>query len=207
MATARALLGQAQRITINIGGGSNSPGLIIEDTDTISFFNTAPFPVEIQFICANGPVFNNIARIAPNQSSPAQAPQKTQITTDYLIINLNTGAAQGPYSIEVTINPQTPAPLLIPVVSAAPPANETVVSIPTYGWIQFDFDVAYALTWSSSGVFPSGNYGPGLSPSWQVPPGNEIPTLTYSLNSGLPKGGGPQMKIAKVGGGGVKIRS
>jgi len=207
MATARALLGQAQRITINTSGQSDSPGLVIGDTDTISFYNTAPFPVEIHFICANGPVFNDIARIATNQSSPAQSPQKTQITTDYVIVNLNTGATQGPYSIEVTINPQTPAPLLIPIVSAAPPANETVIAIPTNGWLQFNLDVAYAITWSNSGVFPNGTFGPGMSPAWQVPAGNSLNTLTYSLNSNVLLATAQIGKAAKVGGGTVKIRS
>ncbi len=206
MATARAFLGQLQRININASGQSDSPGVVAGDTDTISFYNAAPFPVGIHFICANGPVFNDIARIAPNQTSPAQSPQKTQITTNYMVINLNDNAAQGPYSIEVTINPQIPAPLLIPIVSAAPPANETVVSMPEGGWLQFDFDAAYTITWTPTGVFPGGQVGPGMSPAYRVPTGNQVNLVTYSSSSGM-EGGTPISKVLKVGGGTVKIRS
>ena len=206
MATARAFLGQLQRININASGQADTLGLVIGDTDTVSFYNAAPFPVGIHFICANGPVFNDIARIAPNQTSPAQSPQKTQITTNYMIINLNDNAAQGPYSIEVTINPQTPAPLLIPIVSGAPPANETVVSIPEDGWLQFDFDAAYTITWTPTGVFPDGQLGPGMSAAYQVPTGNQVNLVTYSSSSGM-EGGTPISKLLKVGGGTVKIRS
>jgi hypothetical protein len=178
MATARVPLGASQRIDINASGESDSPGLVIGDSDTLSFYNGTPYPVSIHFICANGPVFNDIVNLPRNTWSTPQRPQKTQITTDY-DINSSVLGSHGPYSVEVTINPQNPAPLLIEVEGSTPYDDE--LAIPVNGWIQCNLDVQYEIAWNPVGVFPSGTYGPGLTPAWQAATGNQVLTATYTI--------------------------
>jgi hypothetical protein len=196
MATARVPITNAlHEIDINVDGESDSPGISIGPNDTVEFHNLAAFSVSIQFICANGPVFNNIASIAPGKTSAAQSPQIDEITTDYNVLNLNTGDSQGPYSIEVGINTNTvPAPLLVPIASANPPDDMATVAVPQNGWIQFDLDASYNLAWLTSNVFPapSNPIGPGLSPTYQAQTGNQNGSSDYTLTStaGTPPGGG-----------------
>lgn len=199
MATVKAPLGALQRIPIDINGQPTLPGIVIGPTDSVEFFNGAPFPVSIQFICANGPVFSDIARINSNSTSSPQTPQKSQITTDYTITNINTGVPQGPYAIEVGINPQTvPAPMLVPVSGGQPASAEKNVSVPINGWLQFNLqDGAYTITWTPSGVFPSGTFPQGMTTPAKAQTGNQILNSSYTLDG--PKG--------VTGGGTVKIRS
>ena len=139
MATARVPRAEAlYGIQIDITGESESPGIPILPTDQVEFTNNAPFPVMIKFICANGPVFNDIQRISSRATSSAQTPQKREITTDYYIQNLNTQTWQGPYSIEVGTNPNSvAAPLYIPISGGNPPKsgspNMSTVAIPQRG--------------------------------------------------------------------------
>jgi|SRR5579863_3900414 len=206
MATARVPVANTlYQVTINISGQSNSPGIIIGPTDSIEFKNLAPYPVQIQFICANGPVFNNIVSIAANGGiSPAQSPLETQITTDYNIINVNNpNSSQGPYSIMVGINTKTvAAPLYVPITSCEPPTspNMGTVAIPQNGWLEFNLDQAYNLSWNPSSAFPtpSNPVGPGTY-TIQAQNGNQNLVAAYTLNDGKP--------VAKTGGGGVKITS
>jgi hypothetical protein len=178
MATARVPLGAVQQIEINATGESDSPGLVMGNSDTLRFYNGTPYPVTIQFICANGPVFNEIKNLARNTWSTPQSPLKTQITTNYEIVSSVLGT-HGPYSVEVTLNTQNPAPLLIEVESSNPDEDE--VAIPINGWIQCDLDVQYEIEWSPVGVFPSGTYGPGLTPAWQAATGNQDSVATYTI--------------------------
>jgi hypothetical protein len=178
MATARVPLGAVQQIEINATGESDSPGLVMGNSDTLRFYNGTPYPVTIQFVCANGPVFDDIDNLPHNTWSTPQSPQKTQITTGYEIVSSVLGT-HGPYSVEVTLNTQNPAPLLIEVEGAAP--DESEVAIPVNGWIQFDLDAEYEIEWQPAGVFPSGTYGPGLTPSWQAATGNQDSVANYTL--------------------------
>jgi len=186
-------------IVINTTGGSDSPGIIIGDTDTIRFQNDSPFSVAINFICENGPVFTDISDLPRTSTSSTQSPQKTQITTDYEIVNLSNNSVQGPYSIEVTINEQTAAPLLIPITQCLPPAEMATMAIPQRGWVQFNLDQAYDLAWSPSSAFPapSNPLSKGLSPAYQAATGNQNATATYTFGT----------TTGKTGGGSVKIRS
>jgi len=224
MATARVPIANTPEvallnvINIDTTGQSQSPGIIIGDSDTIEFRNNAPFPVSIQFVCANGPVFNNISRIASNTTTAAQTPQKVQITTDYVITNLNTNLSQGPYSIEVGINTQTvPAPLLVPITGGNPPPGVSTVAVPQSGWIQFSLDQSYNVTWNPSTAF-SGPANPvSGSPVYHAQTGNQ--NVNYTLVSTLPlhlaEAGTLDQDAtydngvtpAAAGGGTVKIRS
>jgi hypothetical protein len=200
MATAKVPLA-LQTINIDLTGQSESPGIVITQSDQIQFFNSAPFPVKIQFICANGPVFSDIASVAPHTWSNPQIPKKNEITTDYKIVNLNTGASQGPYSIEVGINVQTvPAPLLIPITAGNPPANQVTVAVPQNGWIQFHPDGNYSITWTPTGVFPSVTITPTSCGPYKAQNGNQNSNASYSLNSS-------NLSKLVTGSGTVKIHS
>ena len=168
----------AQRIDINSSGEPDSPGLVMSNTDTLAFYNGSPYTVSIQFICANGPVFDDINNLGPNKTSTAQSPKKNQITTDYQISS-SSFPTQGPYSVEVAGNPSVGAPLLIEVAQSTPDEDE--VAIPINGWIQFDLDVEYDIEWTPTGVFPSGKYGPGLTPAWRASSGNAVLEAEYTL--------------------------
>lgn len=179
----------ALRIVITSNGEAQQPDINMGNSDSLTFYNGAPFAVSIQFLCANGPVFDDITRIDSGKSSTAQYPQIPQITTDYQITNLNTQMPQGPYGIQVS-NSNHPAPaLLIPITNGFAPTDPDLqtVSIPQEGWIQFDLDVAYTITWNPQGVFPTPTpptpIGPGLSPPYQAPTGNQVNTTVYTLNS------------------------
>jgi hypothetical protein len=199
MATVRAPLGALQRITIGVNEEPNLPGLSIGPSDSVEFYNASPNAISVQFKCANGPVFNDIASLNPYATSSPQTPQKTEITTDYVVTNLTTHASTGPFSIEIGINVQTvPAPLLVVVTANAPQPNNGTVAVPINGWIQFDLsDGAYVINWTPTGVFPSGTYGPGLITAWQASTGNQAQAATFSLSG--PRG--------VVGGGTVKVGS
>jgi hypothetical protein len=193
------------RIVITLNGQAQQPAINIGNSDNITFYNGASFPVSIQFLCANGPVFNDIARIDPGKSSTAQYPQIPQITTDYQITNLNTQMSQGPYGIQVS-NSNNPAPaLLIPITNGFAPTdpNLQTISIPLQGWIQFNLDLGYTITWNPANAFPTPTppttIGPGLSAPYQAPPGNQVNSAVYTLNSSGIKG--------VVGHGTVKINA
>jgi hypothetical protein len=184
MATARVkypLGATTYEISIDSSGQADYPGLIIGPNDQVEFHNLAPYPVNIQFICANGPVFDDISNLAVNATSTPQAPQIPNITTGYNIINANTNLPTELCSIEVQVTPADPAPLLIPITEGNPPADQEEVAIPINGWIQFDLDQEYEIGWSKSGVFPSGKYGPGLISAFQAATGNQDDDVTYSL--------------------------
>jgi hypothetical protein len=176
----------AVRIVITLQGQAQQPDINIGNSDSITFFNGAPFPVSIQFLCANGPVFNDITRIDPGKSSSPQYPQIPQITTDYQITNLNTQMSQGPYGIQVS-NSNNPAPALqIPITNGLAPTspNLQTVSIPQQGWIQFDLDVKYTINWTPSDPFSTpSTIGPGLTQAYQAAPGNQVNAATYNLTS------------------------
>lgn len=197
MATVRAPLGALHRISIDLNGESLSPGIVIANTDSIEFYNEAMFAVEIQFLCVNGPVFNDIGSIAHGVTSSPQTAQETEITTDYVVKNLSTGALHGPYSIEVGINTQiVPAPLQINVTSAQASPNGGTVAIPMSGWVQFDLsDGAYTINWTPAGVFPAGKYGPGLVTPWQAQTGNQDEDVSFSLSGPTGVTGGGTVKI------------
>jgi hypothetical protein len=179
----------AQRINITLQGQAQQPTIIIGNTDSVSFYNGAPFPVSIQFICANGPVFNDIARIDPNSSSTPQYPQETLITTDYQITNLNTQMSQGPYAIQVGGGPNIPAPLLVPLVNGDPPTNPNMstVSVPLGGWIEFSLDQQYTITWTPAGAFntPNTPIGPGMAGPYRAQTGNQVLAATYNPSPNL----------------------
>ncbi|MFZ0733849.1 MAG: hypothetical protein WAM79_16110 [Candidatus Sulfotelmatobacter sp.] len=204
MATARVPIPEAlYDVHIDLNGESESLGISVLSSDQVEFTNNAPFPVLIKFICANGPVFTDIQSINAGGTSSAQTPQKTEITTDYYIQNLNTKAWQGPYSIQVGINPTVvAAPLYIPIVDGAPPKtgnpNMSTVAVPQRGWVQFNLDQSYNLSWSPSNAFPvvAAPIGPG-NYTYQAQTGNQNQDATYTLAS----------VRGVTGSGTVKIRS
>lgn len=202
MATARVPLDKEreanllQVISIGSTGQPNYPGLVVGNTDTVAFQNLAPFAVKIQFVCANGPVFNDIPSISPTKSSQAQSPQKIDITTDYLIVNLSNNTVQGPFSIEVDSNPQTvPAPLLIPIAAGSPPQNLSSVAVPQSGWIQFSLDNSYDISFVPSTAFTGPANPVSGNPIYHGQATNADVSYTLSTFRGV------------VGGGSVKIRS
>jgi hypothetical protein len=201
VATARVPRAEANHyIVIGIDGTPNTPGLIIAPGDWVEFTNNAPFPVQIVFFCANGPVFNNTSRINTNNSSTSQQPQLTEITTDYWVLNLNTNSPIGPFSIEVGINTGTvPAPLSLPITGGYPPTNPdmSTVAVPQQGWVQFHLDQSYNVTWNPSNAFTGPANPVSGSPIYHANTGNQNQTATYTLQS---IGG-------VVGSGTVKIRS
>ena len=183
-------------ISIGSTGQPNYPGMIIGTADTIQFKNLAPFAVKIQCICANGPVFNDIPSISPTATSATQGAQKSDITTDYPVINLSNNTSQGPYSIEVASNPQVvPAPLLIPIAAGAPPQNQSTVAVPQGGWLQFSLDDSYDISFVPSTAF-SGPANPvSGTPVYRGQATNADVSYTLATARGV------------VGGGSVKIRS
>src|ERR1700730_19277296 len=90
MATARELLYQTWLLNITVQGGATQPDEKIANGDWIEFQNNAPFPVSITFTTTNGTVFNNISSIpgSGGRSTPQQA-QKSNVTVNYIITNLN----------------------------------------------------------------------------------------------------------------------
>jgi hypothetical protein len=202
MATARYPEAALVTIDINVSGESDSPGLAIEDSDSITFTNLAPFPVSIGFICADGTVFNDISRI--NANSPqgsSQPPQQGAITVNYWITNLNSKAKNGPYAIQVNQGAaNNPAPMLVPISDANPPADEETISVPFSGWLEFDLDAEYTIQWTEgAGVFntPS-TIGPGTAGPYQAQNGNKVQTAVYELTDSIKD---------ETGTGTVKIRS
>jgi hypothetical protein len=185
-------------ITIDSSGQADYPGLIIEPGDEIEFHNLASYPVNIQFICDNGPVFSDISKLDTGDTSTPQTPQISNITTDYHITNANTGVATETCSIEVQVTPSDEAPLLVPIGSGDPPDNMATVAIPQDGYIQFDLDASYNLSWSPADAFPtpSNPIGPGLSPVYQVQTGNQNGSSDYALSSTLGTVGGGTVKIS-----------
>lgn len=204
MATARVPVADTlYDIQVDITGASESPGMSVLPADQVRFTNNAPFPIMIKFICANGPVFSDVQSISSRGTSPAQTPQKTEITTDYYIQNLNTQVWQGPYSIEVGINVNiVPAPLYIPISNGNPPMagtpNMSTVAVPQRGWLEFNLDQSYKLSWNPSSAFPvaASPIGPG-NYTYQAQSRNQNQNATYTLAND--KG--------VAGGGGVKIHS
>ncbi len=202
MATARVPRAEAlYDIQIDITGASESPGMSILPTDQIEFTNNAPFPVMIKFICANGPVFSDIQRIELRSTSAALTPKKNEITTDYWIQNLNTQTWSGPYSIEVGLNPNVvAAPLYIPISGGNPPMsgnpNMSTVAVPQRGWIEFNLDEAYTLSWNPSNAFaaPANPIGPG-NYTYQAQTGNQNQNASYTLVSVKGVTGGGSVKI------------
>ena len=198
----RADLATAQ-LYITVQGQAQQPDIVIGNGDSITFYNGAPFKVSIQFLCANGPVFNDITQIDPGRWSPPQQAQKSFITTDYQITDLSTGRSQGPYGIQVGGSATVAAPLLIPITSGYPPSNPNlqIVSVPLNGWIEFNLDTSYTITWNPvSNVFNTPNtIGPGLAGPYQAQLGNQVQSATYGLVSTNDRG--------VTGGGGVHINS
>jgi hypothetical protein len=186
MATARVTYpvgATTYEITIDSSGQADYPGPIIGPNDEIEFHNLAPYDVNIHFICVNGPVFNDILDLVSGDTSTLQAPQISNITTDYQIINASTKAVTELCSVEVQVTTADPAPLLIPITAGSPPADMQEVAIPINGWIQFDFDQQYDVSWSQSGVFPSGSFGPGVVTAWQADTGNKVLDVEYTLTT------------------------
>jgi len=199
MATAARLLGQLQTIDINSSGQAAQPDVILADgqSDTLNFKNLAPFPVKIQFICANGPVFNDILRIdRGGAQSSALSPQKDNITVNYRIINLNTNQPTGgPYGVQVGSG-STPAPMLIPIKAGYPypAADYSTISVPSNsllppaGWIQFNLDQAYTIVWDPPA--PANTFDTPTPPNqvdpnkaYQAQVGNQVLTAQYTLTS------------------------
>jgi hypothetical protein len=167
--------GQAQQPGINIGNG-----------DSITFYNAAPFKVSIQFICANGPVFNDISEIDPGHWSPAQPAQKSFITTDYQITDLSTGNSQGLYAIQVGGSATVAAPLQIPISQGNPPAEMQTISVPFNGWIDFSLDASqYTCTWNPANAFttPASPTPIVSGQPYRAQVSNAVHSATYTLTS------------------------
>jgi len=179
MATARELLYQTWLLNITIQGGASQPDDKIANYDAIEFQNNAPFQVAITFTTTSGTVFNNIASIPASggRSTPQQA-QKSNVTVNYTITDLNNNQSQGPYGIEVGTGP-----MQINIQGGQP--NPKTISIPPAGQIQFDNldSVAYNVTWTPANSFPNGTIQPGMNPVQTGPTGNQAQTVTYSFPS------------------------
>lgn len=189
MATAQRYLGQLQTIAIDSSGQANPTDITLTGglSDTLEFTNLYRAAVGITFICADGPVFADIATIQPGKTSTQQSPQKSQITTNFNIVPVG-GVAQGPYGIQVGIGtPANPAPMLIPITTGNPPSDLATISIPQGGWIQFDLDDEYTIAWTPSNVFgtpdPPNTIGPDLTQAYQAQVNNAVNSVSYTLTS------------------------
>ena len=202
MATARVPVGATTYdIQIDINGESESPGITILPTDKVEFTNNCSAKVDIEFTCENATVFDDIMDLTNNggKSSPAppQTPPSMQITTVYRIVNSSTGASHGPYSIEVAINPQNPAPLSITILGGYPDDPDLdPAAVPQGGWIQFHYDQSYSLSWNPSTAFtgPSNPKDP-LNPIYHASSGNQEIDAAYTLTDGKDVTGGGSVKI------------
>jgi hypothetical protein len=182
MATARELLYQTWLLNITVQGGATQPDEKIANGDWIEFQNNAPFPVSITFTTTSGTVFNNIASIPASggRSTPQQA-QKSNVTVNYIITNLNNPSpVQVPYGIEVGTGP-----MQINFQGGQP--NPKTISIPPGGKIQIDNQdsVAYNVSWNPPNSFnPNVNpIQPGMNAVQTGPSGNQAQTVTYTFPS------------------------
>jgi hypothetical protein len=190
MATAPKFLGLTT-IDIDINGGAEQPDVILTGglNDTLTFNNYAPFPVDIKFFAANGPVFNNVEIAADEPQNGSQSPQQTQITVNYNIYNHDTGLKTGgPYGVQVGVGTATnPAPLLIPVISGSPAPEQATISVPSSGWIRFNIkdNVAYQISWDPPAPPDAFNtpktIGPGLTSAFQAKQGIPVNSAGYTL--------------------------
>jgi hypothetical protein len=203
MATARVPAAATTYVLdINTSFVPNIQGLEIGPTDSVEFTNLSGAPIQIIFMTPSGynPVFNNTSRIDNGRtSSPALQPLMSQVTTDYWVLNLNNAQAYGPYSIEVTTNPQVAAPLAVPISGGYPPSNPdmSTVAVPQGGWVQLHLDGSYNVTFTPSNSFTGPANPVSGNPIYHANTGNQNLTASYSLAS---VGG-------VVGGGSVKIHS
>lgn len=201
MATARVHAANAMHVLdINTSFVPNIQGLEMGPNDSVEFTNLSGAPIQIVFITPNGfnPVFNNTGRINNGAtSSPALSPLITQVTANYWVLNLNTNLVYGPYSIEVTTNLQIATPLVVPIWGGYPPSSPdmSTVAVPQEGWIQFNLDQSYDVTWSPSSAFTGPANPVSGSPIYHANTGNQNQTATYTLSS----------VAGVVGGGSVKI--
>jgi hypothetical protein len=191
MATAYEVLYQTWLLNITIQGGATLPDQKIANYDAIQFQNNAPFPVAITFTTTSGTVFNNISNIPSGGRSTAQQSQKSNVTVNYTITNLNnSNQVQGPYGIEVGTGP-----MQINIQGGQP--NPKTISIPSGGQIQFDNldSVAYSVSWTPANSFPNSLVQPGMNPLQTGPSGNQAQTLTYSFPSADGTNGGGTVKV------------
>ncbi len=180
MATAYELLNQTWLLNITLQGGASQADNKIANYDSIEFQNNAPFPVAITFTTTSGTVFNNIASIpASGGRSTAQQAQKSNVTVNYTITNLNNPIqVQGPYGIAVGTGPMQ-------INIQGGQANPTTISIPGGGEIQFDNldSVTYNVFWTPTNSFPNGSILPGMNAVQTGPGGNLAQSVTYTFPS------------------------
>src|ERR1700722_987867 len=158
---------------------SGDPDLVMASTDTVAFTNDAPYAVSITFTTTSGTVFNNIASIAASGGvSPAQSPQKNNLTVNYTITNLSLNKPSTPCAIQVGVGP-----LRINILGGN--TNPDPVSIPDGGEIQFFPDQGYEIE-----ITPPNAFNKALSsvhpPSSAVLKATNLsPQATYSLIGGI----------------------
>jgi len=153
------------------------PNIVVGNTDTIEFTNNATYPVSIVFTTTSGTVLANISNLANGATSAQQTARIPNVTVNYTITNLSTGAPSTPCGIQVGVGP-----IRINILASNP--NPPTVSIPQSGEIQFFPDVQYQIT-----ITPPNAFSKALSsiqpPSSIVLKATSLaPQATYTLVGG-----------------------
>ncbi len=168
------------------------PDLVIGNTDTLEFTNNANYPVSIVFTTTSGAVFANISSLGGGGATSApQTARIPNVTVNYTITNLNTGAASPPCGIQVGVGP-----LRINILASN--ANPPTVSIPQTGEIQFFPDAQYQIT-----IIPPNAFSKALS-SIQPPSSIVLKATNLAAQATYTLTGGPEGTSGK---GTVKIGS
>jgi hypothetical protein len=152
----------------------SSPGLIVNQGDTVNFSNSQSSTTSLVITFLAGPQPPNInpipapfqnVNVAPGASNPQQAPM-SDVSVNY---SVNAGGQTfGPYAIQVGVGP-----VYVELTNSAP--NQTHVAIPEGGWLEmFSTDVTYYLKWTSVGGSPF----PGLTTVYQATPSSN-PNVPY----------------------------
>ena len=175
-------------------GGTVPPAnqfMQIGSYDSLSFRNTAGFPVDVVFTN----VFPAISNLADNGNSGAQGGATAlNVTLNYTIVNHNNGQTTGgPYAVQFGIGP-------LPITISALNTNPDPVAIPKGGRIQFNNNdgVTYTIKWAIGGnpvtvwrPQPT-TVTPNLNGQQTASAGATSQALTYTLTlkNMLTRGGG-----------------
>jgi hypothetical protein len=192
MAAARPLPNAALvTITIQPGGflSAGDANKILGPLDSVSFRNTAGFPVNIIFTNT----LTSMTNLAQGASSGAQGGSTPlMVTVNYKIQNYNGGRQTGgPYSIQFGIG-------ALPISIQSLDTNPDPIAIPIGGQIAFDADAEYDIVWKINNVpanvwsGQTGTVSAGQNTPLTALAGANGKTVTYSISvpPELTRGGG-----------------
>jgi len=171
-------------VTITIQpGGTVSSALAnqkVGPLDSVEFYNTAGFPVNIVMTNTLSSI-NNLANRASSGAQGGNTP--LNVTVNYAIENVNTDQETGgPYSIQFGIGP-------LPITISADTTSPDPIAIPPGGQIQFTTDDGYDIGWTFANGQQANVWSPQpaqLVEGLNTPPqtalvGGNGQTLTYTI--------------------------